>query len=81
MKGWGLPSSIPESSVLILGTGNGAYSGEPAEVRIESGNKIILSLTSRYVNGDPAGPLLEGTALQHRFQGVCWHHQPVQGWQ
>ena len=60
MKGWGLPSSIPESSVLILGTGTDAYSGEPAEVRIEAGNKVVLSLTSRYVNGDPAGPLVAG---------------------
>ena len=68
MKGWGLPSIIPESSVLILGTGNGAYSGEPAEVRIESGNKIVLSLTSRYVNGDPAGPLVAGQAYSIVFK-------------
>ena len=68
MKGWGLPSMIPESSVLILGTGNGAYSGEPAEVRIESGNKIVLSLTSRYVNGDPAGPLVAGQAYSIVFK-------------
>ena len=68
MKGWGLPSIIPERSVLILGTGNGAYSGEPAEVRIESGNKIVLSLTSRYVNGDPAGPLVAGQAYSIVFK-------------
>ena len=64
MKGWGLPSNIPESGVLILGQGGTllepAYSGEPAEVRIEAGNKVILSLTSRYVNGDEAGPLKAG---------------------
>ena len=35
---------------------NEPYSGEPAEVRI-SGNNVILSLTSRYVNGEAAGPL------------------------
>ena len=33
------------------------YSGEPAEVRIEAGNKVVMSLTSRYVNGEAAGPL------------------------
>ena len=61
LKSWGLPSSIPESSVLILGQSGDdtePYSGEPAEVRIEGGNKILLSLTSRYVNGNAAGPLL-----------------------
>ena len=63
MEKFGLPSSIPESSVLILGTTSTStepYSGEPAEVRIEAGNKVVLSLTSRYVNGDAAGPLLAG---------------------
>ena len=61
LKSWGLPASIPESSVLILGQSGDdtePYSGEPAEVRIEGGNKILLSLTSRYVNGNAAGPLL-----------------------
>ena len=67
LKKFGLPSSIPESSVLILGKADlpanedeEPYSGEPSEVRIEAGNKVVLSLTSRYVNGDAAGPLLEG---------------------
>ena len=64
LKKFGLPSDIPESSVLILGDspsgGEEPYSGQPAEVRIESGNKVVLSLTSRYVNGDAAGPLLAG---------------------
>ena len=64
LKKFGLPSSIPESSVLILGGSQAGdpepYSGEPAEVRLEAGNKVVLSLTSRYVNGDAAGPLLAG---------------------
>ena len=49
LKDWGLPSSIPTSSVLILGTTASQaaepYSGEPSEVRIGSGNKVVLSLT------------------------------------
>ena len=60
MEKWGLPSSIPEDSVLILGQGDGAYSGEPASVRLEASNKIVLSLTARYENGAAAGPLLGG---------------------
>ena len=64
LKKFGLPSSIAESSVLILGKSLAGdpepYSGEPSEVRIEAGNKVVLSLTSRYVNGDAAGPLLAG---------------------
>ena len=57
MKGWGLPSSIPESSVLIIGQGGG-YSGAPAEVRRDGANKIVLSLASRYADGEPANPLM-----------------------
>ena len=61
LKDWGLPSSIPTSSVLILGTTASQaaepYSGEPSEVRIGSGNKVVLSLTPRYGNGEAAGPL------------------------
>ena len=71
LKSWGLPSSIPESSVLILGESGDdtePYSGEPAEVRIESGNKILLSLTSRYVNGNAAGPLLAGQPYRIVFK-------------
>ena len=37
-----------------------AYSGQPASVRIEASNKIVLSLTARYENGDEAGPLKAG---------------------
>ena len=71
LKSWGLPSSIPESSVLILGESGDdtePYSGEPAEVRIESGNKILLALTSRYVNGNAAGPLLAGQPYRIVFK-------------
>ena len=75
LKKFGLPSSIPESSVLILGKADLAanedeepYSGEPSEVRIEAGNKVILSLTSRYVNGDAAGPLLAGEGYSVVFK-------------
>ena len=69
LKKFGLPPNIPESAVLILGTTSPAaraggasedpepYSGEPAEIRIEGGNKVVMSLTSRYVNGEAAGPL------------------------
>ena len=65
LKNWNLPSSIPEDSVLIVGTDDGKddkdpYSGAPADVRIASGNKVVLSLTSRYDNGGPAGPLMKG---------------------
>ena len=47
LKKFGLPSSIPESSVLILGKSDRRsdeepYSGEPSEVRIEAGNKVVL---------------------------------------
>ena len=71
LKSWGLPASIPESSVLILGQSGDdtePYSGEPAEVRIESGNKILLALTSRYVNGNAAGPLLAGQPYKIVFK-------------
>ena len=81
LKKFGLPADIPESSVLILGTtsstaGDGAvngvnrepYSGEPAEVRIEAGNKVVMSLTSRYVNGEAAGPLFADHAYTVVFK-------------
>ena len=73
LEKWGLPSSIPEESVLILGQGgvaatattpgSPAYSGQPASVRIEASNKIVLSLTARYDNGDAAGPLIRGERI------------------
>ena len=88
MKNWGLPSSIPESGVLILGVDSDPedtrepYSGEPAEVRIEAGNKIVLSLTSRYVNGDAAGPLMRDQSYSVVFKksaGITNPPWPVPG--
>ena len=80
LKKWGLPSSIPTSSVLILGTTSNMsepYSGEPAEVRIEAGNKILLSLTSRYENGEAAGPLLAGQDYSVVFKKSAGITNPI----
>ena len=46
---------------------NEPYSGEPSEVRI-SGNNVILSLTSRYVNGEAAGPLFSNHSYKVVFK-------------
>ena len=68
LKGFGVPSSVSESAVLItaldesaasieLAANNpGPYVGAPDVVTV-SGDKITISLASRYQNGNSAGDI------------------------
>ena len=67
LKNFGVPSSIPESAVLItaltastitagLNPSPGPYVGSPDVVTV-SGSKITMSLASRYQNGNSAGDI------------------------
>ena len=61
LKDFGVPSSIPESSILITGTvgtlsNPTPYLGPPEVVTV-SGKKITMSLASRYQGGADAGSI------------------------
>ena len=60
LKKFGVPTTIPEGSVVISGAGGGTnYVGEPSSVTV-NGTKVTLALYTRFPGADSNAPDLTG---------------------